>query len=79
MEKEQEPIEQSGSESEAKAQPEAVERGVMPAACTWEQYANGWGESSWKTTCGKEFCLNGDGPKFNSYNYCPNCGGEIKT
>lgn len=31
----------------------------------------------WETSCGHEFCLVEGGPKENSYNYCPQCGGKI--
>jgi len=33
----------------------------------------------WQTTCANAFEFSADGPKENSFKFCPYCGGKLKS
>ncbi len=45
-------------------------------ACKWTYDE---GHDKWDTGCGEAHCFMADGPKENSYGYCPYCGRELKA
>lgn len=42
--------------------------------CAWTYNSD---DDFWVTSCAEAYCLVEGGPKENSYNFCPNCGGKL--
>ena len=45
--------------------------------CKWKPPTDDWYGNTWSGSCGTEWKLEADGPKENSMNFCPECGGRL--
>ena len=48
----------------------------LDAECEWSEAAS-WDDDTWEGGCGAKWNLEAGGPKENSMNYCPQCGGKL--
>ena len=49
---------------------------VCEWSCEWSKAAS-WDDDTWESDCGAKWYLEAGGPKENSMNYCPQCGGKL--
>ena len=58
---------------------EALEEVIERKHGEWSLNIDDWFGDCYKcSACGEEFVLNEGTPKDNGYNYCPNCGSEMR-